>query len=255
MYHLVVYLLRPYTIVSLLTALAIANLWRRRRESHGRLLLVTLPYGVLTIMSLPEVSYLALGSLEWQCPPLRQRPADAEAMVVLGGSVLPVDAGRARAELGRSTFARCQYAIEFYRRSKPCPILVSGGKVDSDSSSPAVSILMRDFFLGQGVRPGDIIVEDRSLSSYENAVESARLLRAREIRKVVLVTEATHMMRAKGVFRRQGVEVVPAPCNFRAAKFDWSLFDFLPSPKAALDLQDVLHEWIGLAWYRLQGRI
>ena len=183
MYRLVVNLLRPYTIVSLLTALAIANLWRRRRESRGRLLLVTLPYGVLTIMSLPVVSYLALGTLEWQYPPLRQRPADAEAMVVLGGSVLPADAGRARAELGRSTFARCQYAIEFSRRSKPCPILVSGGKVDSDSSSPAVSILMRDFLLGQGVRPGDVVVEDRSLSSYENAVESARLLRAREFER------------------------------------------------------------------------
>jgi uncharacterized SAM-binding protein YcdF (DUF218 family) len=255
MYQAVVSLLNPYIVLWLLLGLAIANLWHQRRESRGRLLLVTLVFVGLTIECLPVTGYLALGSLEWHYPPLRHRPADVGAIVVLGGSVLPADAGRAHAELGRSTFARCQYAVEVYRQRESCPILVSGGRVDPDPATPAVSHLMHDYLVSQGVPPGEIITEDQSRTSHENAVESARLLSARKIRKIVLVTEATHMIRAESAFRKQGLDVVPAPCNARASNFSGTPFDFLPSPKAALDCQEVLHEWIGLAWYWLHGRI
>jgi uncharacterized SAM-binding protein YcdF (DUF218 family) len=255
MYRFVVELLHPYAILWFLTGLAIANLWRKRRESRGRLFLITLPYVALTIMTLPLFSYLALGTLEWHYRLLRTQPADGEAIVVLGGSVLPADAGRARAELGRSTYARCRYAVDFYRQNRPSPIVVSGGRIDVDPSCPPVSTLMHDYLVEQGVDARDILVEERSRSSHENAVESVKMLEARKIRKIVLITEATHMMRAVSVFRRQGIEVIPAPCNFRATTLDWSLSTLLPSPKSALDWQDVVHEWLGMAWYWFQGRI
>ena len=255
MYQLVVNLLHPCTALWLLTGLAIADLWRRHRECRRHLLLVTLPYLVLTIMTIPAVSHVSLGTLEWQFRPLRQRPAEAESIVVLGGSVLPADATRARAELGRGSFDRCMYAVEVYRQGKPCPVLVSGGKVDPRPSTPAVGVLMGEFLRNQGIRPEDIIVEDGSLTTYENARETSKAIRTRGLRKVVLVTEALHMPRAAAVFRKLGIQVIAAPCAYRTTRFEWALGEFLPSPKAALDCQMVLHEWLGLAWYRLQGRL
>jgi uncharacterized SAM-binding protein YcdF (DUF218 family) len=255
MYEVLVDVLQPFLLLYLATMLGIANLWRDRQTSRRRLLLITLPFVALTIWCIPAVSYLALGTLEWRYPPLRLRPADAKAIVVLGGSIIPPDAVRRRAELGQSTLFRCRHALEFYRQGEPCPVVLSGGRVTPNRSDPPCARVMRDFMVDSGVRPSDLIEEDRSRSTYENAVECARLLRQRQIRKIILVTEATHMDRALGTLRGQGVDAIPAACNYGTARFDWSVFDFLPSPKAALTCQTVLHEWLGTAWYRLQGRL
>ena len=134
-------------------------------------------------------------------------------------------------------------------------MLVSGGKVDPGSSGPPGAEVMHAFLSQQGVDAADLITESRSRTTYENAVESCRLLRERGVRKILLVTDAVHMHRAARCFRKQGVEVVPAPCNHRATEFDLSLFAFLPDPRAAAGLQEAAHEWLGLAWYWLQGRI
>ena len=52
-----------------------------------------------------------------------------------------------------------------------------------------------------------------------------------------------------------GILVVPAGCRYRATEFFWTVFNFLPSAGAANSNQEVIHEWMGLAWYWLKGRI
>jgi uncharacterized SAM-binding protein YcdF (DUF218 family) len=47
-----------------------------------------------------------------------------------------------------------------------------------------------------GVKRADLIVEKGARSTHENALETRKLLERREIREVILVTEATHMRRA-----------------------------------------------------------
>ncbi len=63
------------------------------------------------------------------------------------------------------------------------------------------------------------------------------------------------MPRALRCFRKQGIDPVPAACAHRAVDFRFELPAFLPSPGAMGDLTAVVHEWIGLAWYRARGRI
>ena len=115
--------------------------------------------------------------------------------------------------------------------------------------------LMRDFLIKLGVDPSDLRVEANSRTTYENAVECRKLLERQGVRKILLVTEAWHMRRALLCFRKQGIEVVPAACHHFATDFDPSALNFLPSPGAADVFRDVWHEWLGLAWYRLFGRI
>jgi uncharacterized SAM-binding protein YcdF (DUF218 family) len=114
---------------------------------------------------------------------------------------------------------------------------------------------MRDCLVQRGVAPADLVVEAESRSTYENAVECRRLLEDRGIRKVVLVTEASHLRRAVGCFRRQGLEVVPCGCRYRAQRYEGQLSDFVPKPWALAYCQEAAHEWLGIAWYRLHGRL
>jgi uncharacterized SAM-binding protein YcdF (DUF218 family) len=114
---------------------------------------------------------------------------------------------------------------------------------------------MRDFLIGQGVGKEHIIVEDHSRTTYENAVASADLLKASNVVEIVLVTDASHLYRATRCFRRQGLTVHPLGCRYRTSSFrvDWSYL--LPNPEAAQEVHDAVHEWLGVLWYWLRGRI
>ncbi len=141
------------------------------------------------------------------------------------------------------------------RRAGPCPILATGGKLNPDEPGPTLAEAMRDLLVQLGVDPADIIVEKESTSTYENALFSRRLLAERKLNGIVLVTDALHMHRASLCFRHLGLEVTPAPCNYRVPEFEWALRSFLPNPMAAVGIQEALHEWLGIAWYRVKGRI
>lgn len=255
MYRMVVWLLGPYNLLFLAVGLAIVNLWRRRREGRGRLLLVTVPFAGLVLFSHPLASHLAIGSLEWRHPPARVSPSEADAIVVLAGAIRPADAWRPRAELGPDTIYRCLHAAEIYRRGGPIPILVSGGRVRPTDPDPTAAQLMREFLVDHGVRPGDLIEEGESRTTFENAARSRDLLRRRGLGRIILVTDAIHLERAARCFRKQGLAVVPSGCHYLATPLEPSLGLLLPSPGAAQGCQAALHEWLGLAWYRLHGRI
>jgi uncharacterized SAM-binding protein YcdF (DUF218 family) len=246
-------ILQPFTLLVLLVVLALVWYWRKR-QSRRRLILLTVPVVLLVLLCTPALAHVALGSLEWQYRPLAQPPADADAMVVLAGAVRPPSSLRPRAELSHDTYYRCLHAVELYR-ARPCPIVVSGGKVDASEPGPACAEVMRDFLREMGVKEQDVLVENESRTTYENAVFSRRVLEPRQARRVVLVTDAVSMFRAVRCFEKQGLAVTPAPCDYRTGDFRWELTAFLPNPFAAKHAGEVGHEWVGCLWYWLRGRM
>jgi uncharacterized SAM-binding protein YcdF (DUF218 family) len=85
-----------------------------------------------------------------------------------------------------------------------------------------------------------------------NAALSAAILKAAGIRRIFVVTHAFHMPRARLLFERAGLEVIPAPTAFFShPNGDWLPGDFLPQPKALQISYYALHEWLGLAWIAL----
>ncbi|OHB66335.1 MAG: hypothetical protein A2V70_10055 [Planctomycetes bacterium RBG_13_63_9] len=255
MYRLIVELLQPFPVLCLLMAVALANLWRKRAETRGRLLLLTIPLVGLVMTCMPAVAHLALGSLEWGYPPRADRPPDVGAIVVLSSSVLLPDAIRREPELEEGTLYRCLHAARLYHRGEPCLVVVSGGPADTDTSDLTLAGVMHDFLREQGVAEEDLLMENQSTNTYENATQTCALLRRRGIRKILLVSTATHLPRAERCFRTQGLEVVASGCQYRATCLHWSLSDFLPSPQAAADVHRAFHEWVGMAWYWLRGRM
>ena len=253
MYRFAVNLAQPYALLFLLSGLALVRLWRRR-EPRGRPVLLALSLAALVALSTPAFSHLALGSLEWQYPPAGPRPADADAIVVLSGGARAAEATGGEVELDEDSFHRCCHAARLYHQGKPCPVLVSGGKVDPEWDGPPFAELMGAFLVQLGVRESDLILETSSRTTYENAVESGKLLQRHGLRRVVLVTDAVDLYRAVRCFRKQGIDPVPSASFYRTGTFEWSLFSFLPSPGAARGCQRAWHEWCGVLWYRLQGR-
>lgn len=254
MYALLSYVLQPLVVMHLMMGISLVRLWRGGRVRSRALACLTTAYVLWLLVCLPAVAHVASGSLEWWYLPLIQRPADSQAIVVFGGGTLPPDKVRTAAALDAPSMYRCQAAVALYRDGAPCPVFLAGGKPDPQIKGAPCAELMRDWMLAQGVASSDIVVENQSRTTHENAVEVQRLLAARGIQRVVLVTHAWHMLRAVACLRRQGLDVVPAGCQQRATEFP-GLRGFLPHLEAACDFHLAAHEWLGLAWYWACDRI
>ena len=248
-------LVQPFPLLFWLTLVALLRLWRRYRAIRRQLLLAIVPLAILGFASLPVVGHLALGSLEWRYPPQNAVPDDVGAIVVLSGSVRPPSDVVPEVEMGPDTLLRCLHAADLYK-AKPRLLLVSGGRVDPSTPGPTLARAMHDFLLGQGVREEDLLVEERSTTTYENALLCADLLSQRGIDKIVLVTSASHMQRGRRCFLALGFQVTPSACDYHATWFARALANFLlPNPRAASQSEMAVHEWLGLLWYWLTGRI
>ncbi|REK23562.1 MAG: YdcF family protein [Planctomycetota bacterium] len=256
MYEIINLLLRPYFV--LLAAIAIGVLvvlFRGTVRRRWKLLLV-LAVASLIAMSTPVVTYFTLGTLEWRYPPVTERPADLDAIVILSAGIYPPDAVRPAAVLGERTINRCLRGAELFAQGEPCPIVVAGGRVDPERAGPTLAGAMVDLMHGQfGIAREHFLVEETSRTTHENAVNCSEMLRKRNLQRVALVTDATHMHRAVLCFRKQGLDVIPIACSHRATELTWELDDFLPNPGDAVRNQAVFHEYLGMLWYYFQGRI
>jgi len=174
---------------------------------------------------------------------------------VFAAGVYPPEGRRLHAEMDEDSLKRCLHAAQLYHQGRPCPVLVSGGKVEPDTPGASFAAVMGDLLVQLGVKPEDLTLEENSRTTYENAVECGRLLQERKIKRVVLVVDAVDMYRAASCLRRQRIEVIPAPCHFRATAFHLSANTFLPGPSGARGFQRAWHEWLGIVWYWCQGRI
>ena len=251
MYEIVRHLCSAYMLIWLAVVVGTVLVWRRSGGGVGRWVLAA---GVVlwTLMSLPLTARLALLSLEGSQPPDYDRPAAAQAIVVLSGYAYIADSLRPRAELADDTLIRCIHAAELYKQGPKCPVVLSGGRFNDAAPELTLAALMRDFLVQLGVNQDDILLEDRSRSTYENAKFSAEILHQRGIRQVAVVTDAMHLRRAERCFRAFDIEPLLAGCRYRAREFRLSIMDFLPDPQAALRVQRVAHEWIGIFWYKLR---
>jgi uncharacterized SAM-binding protein YcdF (DUF218 family) len=240
MYPFAAKLVQPFTFSVLLLGIVLITLRCRRRERQRALTVALVAYAVLVLASMNFVTELVLRPLEDRATPLAEPPHDVSAMVVLGAG-------------GSHSLIRCGRAAQLYRPNVHKLVLVTGGRLDP--LDPIEAEKMRDWLVLLGVPATAIVTEPNSQSTFENAVQSAAILRDRGIGKVVLVTDASHMMRATACFRKQGIEVVPGPCERITQDRDHGPDYYLPSAGAAKDTEMALREWIGIGWYWLRGRV
>ena len=170
----------------------------------------------------------------------------AAAIVVLGAGLYAAAPEYGGDTVSREGLERIRYGAYLHRLSGK-PLLVTGGRPQQTVLSEAVAMrnaLDQEF--GVAVR----WLEDRARNTRENAIYSRDILAAEGIDRILLVTHANHMPRAKKAFERTGFNVLPAPSNIRALQ-SLSFFDFLPSAAALNLTARSLHEWLGRAWYEI----
>lgn len=180
----------------------------------------------------------------------------ADAIVVLGGGV------RFDGELTDLTLRRLVYALRLFRKGYAPVVILTGG--NPEIPEVAESVHMERVARELGFSSKDFIVETEAKRTSEQARAVAQIVRAKQMRSVILVTSPTHSHRALRAFEKVGVAVIPGttdPLRLRLspppghwwdrwfAITPWEILGRLTAAKA------VLYEYTALALYWWNGWI
>ena len=173
--------------------------------------------------------------------PMVEALPDADAIVLLGGAMGIETNLSSYAEMW-SGADRVWQTARLYKAGK-APQVIAMGNGARDSTLP----LLKDF----GV-PSECVLFHDAL----NTEEEAKNVNAMGYKRILLVTSAWHMKRARLMFKKYApnIEVVCAPADFEnsiVAARPFSFADFLPDPGAFMGNSVALHEWVGIVGYKL----
>jgi uncharacterized SAM-binding protein YcdF (DUF218 family) len=128
--------------------------------------------------------------------------ASADAAVVLGAAVWTTTVSPVFRE-------RINHGIDLYRNGKVRKIIFTGGQ--GNPGEPTESSAARQYALVRGIPAADILIEEKSHTTYENILYAKQLADTHGIKKVLIVSDPLHMKRAVAMATDVGLAAEPSP--------------------------------------------
>ena len=210
-------LIIPLISVSAVLPWCFRRNWKRRTWKRYSATAIVLLLVYLTLLS-PQGIAASSQLLVRLLPADTGTPADAIVVLGRGASLRP---------------PRVELAAELWRNHRAPTIFTSGW-----GDAMELAALLEE----RGIPKAAINGEPCSRTTEENARFTAAILQPRHIHRIVLVTDAPHMLRSRLTFRSLGFEVIPQPHPLPN--------DLTEKKQAFL----VLREYAGLVVYGLKGR-
>lgn len=132
----------------------------------------------------------------------RTSEGEADAAIVLGAAVWTRRPSPVFEE-------RINHAVELYKSGRVRKLILTGGRGAADE--PAESAAARTYAVRRGVRPADILTENKSHTTYENLQQARGIVAERGYGRVLVVTDPLHMKRAVTMARDVGLDAHPSP--------------------------------------------
>ncbi len=198
------------------------------------------------LLSISPVSDVMLRGLESEFS-IPENP-QGDVIILLGGGINDkapdISGSGAPAD---TMLSRIVTAVRLKQRLN-IPIIVTGGKFAGHESSEA--IIVRRFLIDLGVPANEIIIEEKSRDTIENAKFTSEICAKSGYENPILVTSAYHLKRSVMSFEKVGLEVTPFPAGFKTwpdKEYRWTAYlpgDFTKASTA-------IKEYLGLVFYQL----
>lgn len=243
----------PVPVICELLLTGVLLLWFTRRKKAG-IILITIGTALLLLLSIAPVSGALLGTLEQRYPPLNLSSLPAELtkspsgtfIVVLGSGYSPDPRVDLNSHLSQDALARLDKGIEICRQLESCKLILSGGP-------PAAAQAMKDVAISLGIPPQEIILEEKSRNTEQEAQFIKPMVGSAPF---ILVTSASHMPRAMGLFQKLGMHPIAAPTDYLAKRGGpFSPDEFYPGAGGLSEAERAVYEYLGMAWGKLLGEI
>ena len=157
-----------------------------------------------TVLVILSAIAVAASVLAWRIYSFRNITYDgpADAAVVLGAAVWTRDPSPVFKE-------RINHAVNLYQKGRVRKLIFTGGQ--GNPGEPTEASAARDYALQSGVPTSDILIEDKSHTTYENILNAKQLADTHGLRTVLIVSDPLHMKRAMTMARDVGLEAHPSP--------------------------------------------
>lgn len=180
----------------------------------------------------------------------------ADVAIVLGGmSEFNTDLNTLSIRRGGD---RIWQAITLYKRGKVEKLLISGDHGYVIDRGLHEARQMQDVLVQWGIPKEDILVEVKSKNTYENAVETKKVLKKEfpEAKKFILVTSGRHMRRARACFEKAGLHCTTYSTDlYTGPKRFYTFTDFfVPDLSVMEDWHGLIKEIVGFITYRITGK-
>jgi uncharacterized SAM-binding protein YcdF (DUF218 family) len=152
---------------------------------------------------------------------------------------------------------RIWQALTLYHSGKIKKILISGdhGYVTDRGLHEAQQF--KDVLVKWGIPETDILTENISKNTHENAVESKKVLKkefAKDVR-VLLITSGSHMRRSRACFAHEGIVCDTYSTDMYTGKhqtFYWDQY-LIPNVDNFSEWNKLIKEWVGYIMYAISG--
>lgn len=175
----------------------------------------------------------------------------ADAIVVLSGMMKHVQ-GSAGPVTEWNDADRFFAGLELYQAGKAPRLIFTGGVLPWEKTMQSEGAVLKAHAQRFGIPEASISVSGDAQNTAQEAVAVRAMLTES---KILLVTSAFHMQRAKQQFERQGFEVSAFPVDFKVRANTFTPMDFLPDPGALGLTHVVVRECIGRLYYQLSAWI
>tara|TARA_B100001250_G_scaffold84369_1_gene69716 strand:- start:3580 stop:4188 length:609 start_codon:yes stop_codon:yes gene_type:complete len=142
---------------------------------------------------------------------------------------------------------------QLYHQGTIKKIMISGGNGTLFNNEYLEADAIRNHLINNKIPSEDILIENKSRNTKENALNSAKILNVRFPKgKFLLITSANHMKRAEYCFKKTGINTTsfPTDCTSSYSNINASYL-LLPSADALEKWESLIHEWIGNIVYRI----
>jgi uncharacterized SAM-binding protein YcdF (DUF218 family) len=247
------YIGSPGGLISILALLAFVAQYFKKTIFYNRIVYTLL--GFIVALTFIPAGNILMHSLESSFPTNPALPKKLGGIIVLGGAVNPGMTQQWNQLETNHYNERLLYFAWLATEYPKTQLIFTGGNASMDRSKPTESDSLKSFLKLYNIEPARVILENKSRTTYENALFSSKLiLKNKSKEKWLLITSAFHMPRAIGVFCQQGINAIPFPVDHQTISgdlFSEFQFDFTGNFKI---LSEATHEWLGLLAYFASGK-
>lgn len=198
------------------------------------------------LLSSQVISNLLLMPLENTYEALLDTP-QVKYILVLGNAHTTNEKLSITSQLNPTSINRLVEGIRHYKNLQNAKLIVSGYG-GSDVNSHA--IMQEKLAISLGVKKEDIIRQDTPQDTLDEARELKKIVKNEPF---ILVTSASHMPRSVALFKKEGLNFIPAPTNHKTS---WNISpDSLFNSNNFYKSDIAMHEYLGLLYAYIKGDI
>ena len=205
---------------------------------------------ILVVCSLPIVSEKLINFLEKDYLPQDIDGVNkADAIVVLSGMLRTIKTENGYKYEFNENVDRILAGINLYKNKKASKLILTRGKLPW-SLGKSEGEYLKDLSIKNGISENNILLTDIVQNTEQEVQSIKKLLKKND--KIILVTSAFHMPRAKKLFEAAGIDIATFAVDFRKKSYNTTFLDFIPSAGSLGSTSFFLKEMMGRIYYSLK---